>query len=132
MLRASEILPGCHKPTHAPVRAVGPATLRRRPILEIAATFVDVHHCAQAYALVDPRHYFAQLPGYRAMSGETSLTLEPVQFLPPARQIVSRPGVRVNCADCGEEIINEWETVIDGQPFCVTCAHGGWFLFLVP
>ena len=127
-----EIATGC---------AVGHRTLRIEDYGKIASTFVDVQteqalrvaprgdvrQRAYAYTPDEPRHYFAQLRGYQIMPDEALLTVEPVQLLQPIRQIVSRPGVRVNCAGCGEEIINEREIVTDGQPFCHACAQGGYY-----
>jgi len=120
---------------------VGHRTLRVEDYGKIAATFVDVvteqvlriaprldvRQRALAYAPHEPRHYFAQLRGYQVMSDEELLTVEPVQLVQPIRQIVSRPGVRVNCTGCGEEIINEREIMLDGQPFCYTCARSGYY-----
>lgn len=121
--------------------AVGHRTLRIEDYGKIAATFVDVaderalrvaprrdvRQRAYAYAPGETRHYFAQLRGYQVMPDEELVTIEPVQLVKPIRQIVSRPGVRVNCAGCGEEIINEREIVTDGQPFCYPCAQGGYY-----
>lgn len=121
--------------------AVGHRTLRVEDYGKVAATFVDVtteqavrvaprldvRQAAAAYALDEPRHYFQQLRGYQIMPDAALLTIEPVQLLRPIHQIVSRPGVRVNCAGCGEEIMNERETIVDGQPFCVACARGGYY-----
>ncbi len=120
---------------------VGRRTLCVEDYGKIAATFVavateealrvaprpDVRQRALAYAPDEPRHYFAQLRGYQVMPDDELLTVEPVQLLRSIRQIVSRPGVRVNCAGCGEEIMNEREIIVDGQPFCVTCAQGGYY-----
>jgi formylmethanofuran dehydrogenase subunit E len=127
-----EVVTGC---------AVGHRTLRIEDYGKIAATFVDVEderalriaprldvrQRAYAYAPGEPRHYFAQLRGYQIMPEEELLTIEPVQLIQPIWQIISRPGVRVNCAGCGEEIINEREIMVDGQPFCTTCAQGGYY-----
>lgn len=121
--------------------AMGHRTLRIEDYGKIAATFVDVaderalrvaprrdvRQRAYAYAPGETRHYFAQLRGYQVMPDEELVTIEAVQLVKPIRQIVSRPGVRVNCAGCGEEIINEREIVTDGQPFCYTCAQGGYY-----
>lgn len=120
---------------------VGHRTLRVEDYGKIAATFVDaqtehavriaprpdVRQRAHVYAPGEPRHYFAQLRGYQLMPDEELLAVAPVQLLRPIREIISRPGVRVNCAGCGEEIINEREIVIGGQPFCVPCARGGYY-----
>ena len=119
----------------------GHRTLRIEDYGKIAATFVDVgteqalrvtprldvRGRALAYAPDEPRHYFAQLRAYQIMPDEELLTVEPVQLLQPIHQIVSRPGVRVNCVGCGEEIINEREVIVGGQPFCATCARGGYY-----
>ncbi|MCA9913987.1 MAG: TraR/DksA C4-type zinc finger protein, partial [Anaerolineae bacterium] len=42
--------------------------------------------------------------------------------------IISRPGVRVNCDLCGEEILNEREVHLGGQTLCRACADGGYCL----
>lgn len=121
--------------------AVGHRTLRVEDYGKVAATFVDaateeavrvaprpdVRQRAAAYAPDEPRRYFQQLRGYQAMPDEDLLTIEPVQLLRPVGQLVSRPGMRVNCAGCGEEIMNEREVVVDGLPYCRACAHGGYY-----
>lgn len=38
------------------------------------------------------------------------------------RALRSRPGTRVTCAECGEEVINERELVRGGAPLCWGCA----------
>lgn len=119
----------------------GHRTLRIEDYGKIAATFVDVQtedalrvtprldvrQRAYAYAPDEPRHYFAQLSAYQVMPDEELLTIQPVQLAQPVAAIVSRPGVRVNCASCGEEIINEREVIADGQALCRSCAHGGYY-----
>ena len=62
------------------------------------------------------------------MPDEELLTIQPVQLAQPVAEIVSRPGVRVNYASCGEEIINEREIITDGQSFCYSCAYGGYYV----
>jgi formylmethanofuran dehydrogenase subunit E len=42
-------------------------------------------------------------------------------------QLISRPGVRVNCVICGEEIINEREVMVDGQTICRACAGDAYY-----
>jgi len=120
---------------------VGHRTLRIEDYGKIAATFVntqtgqalriiprlDVRERAYTYAPGESRHYFAQLQGYQVMPDDELLTIRPVQLTVPASQIISRPGVRVNCESCGEEIINEREVRIDGHVFCNTCALGGYY-----
>lgn len=119
----------------------GHRTLRVEDYGKVAATFVDVQagsalrlaprpdvrQAAQEYAPHEPRHYFAQLLGYQAMPDERLFSLTPVRLTPPVEQIVSRPGVRVTCAACGEEIINEREIVLDGLPYCRACLGQGYY-----
>jgi formylmethanofuran dehydrogenase subunit E len=115
---------------------VGHRTLRVADYGKIAATFVDVRSetavrvapqldvrgRALCYAPEETKHYYAQLVGYQNMPTEQLLSIWPVTLTTSARRLVSRAGVRVNCAGCGEEIINEREVIQDGQAFCVACA----------
>jgi len=41
-------------------------------------------------------------------------------------KLLSKPGYRVNCKICGEEIINEREVVQEGIIFCRSCAGEGY------
>ncbi len=120
---------------------VGHRTLRVEDYGKIAAVFVDVkveravrvvprldvRERAYRYASEERRHYFAQLSAYQVMPDDQLLTVEEVVLARPIAEIVSRPGVRVNCAICGEEIINEREMVVDGRPLCLHCANGGYY-----
>jgi formylmethanofuran dehydrogenase subunit E len=120
---------------------VGHRTLRVEDYGKIAATFVDVRtgravrvaprldvrERAYAYAPDEKRHYFAQLRGYQIMPDDELLTVQEVELTTPVEAIVSRPGVRVNCAVCGEEIINERETWLGGRPYCHTCLQPGYY-----
>jgi len=108
---------------------------------KVAATFVDtrtgqalriaprldVRERAYTYAPGESRHYFAQLQGYQVMPDDELLTIRPVQLTVPASKIISRPGVRVNCEGCGEEIINDREVILSGHVFCHTCALEGYY-----
>lgn len=115
---------------------VGHRTLKVVDYGKIAATFVDtrteqairmapqldVREKAWRYAPAETRHYFAQLVGYQQMPDEQLLHLQTVQLNTPLKQILSRPGVRVNCASCGEEIINEREVWRGAAAYCQPCA----------
>lgn len=116
--------------------AMGHRTLRLADYGKIAATFVDVktetavrispqpdiREKAHQYAPEEKKHYYAQLVGYQRMPDAELLTVQPVRLAQPAKQIVSRSGARVVCANCHEEIINEREIMRDGRPFCAACA----------
>lgn len=120
---------------------MGQRTLRLEDCGKVAATFVnvksgqavrvapqsDVRERAHCYAPDERRHYFAQLQAYQVMPDAELLTIRPVILTPSIEEIVSRPGVRVTCARCGEEIINERELFVDGQTVCRTCAGRGYY-----
>lgn len=120
---------------------MGHRTLRLADYGKIAATFVDVktetavriapqldvRQKALAYAPEEKKHYFAQLVGYQRMPDGELLTVQPVHLTTPIDEIVSRAGVRVNCAGCGEEIINEREIVRDERPYCTACAGPAYY-----
>ncbi len=120
---------------------VGHRTLRVEDYGKVAATFVDVQEeravriaptpdirqKAYAYAPDEPRHYFAQLRAYQIMPDEEMFTITEVALATPLAAILSRPGVRVNCDSCGEEIINEREVRRDGLILCRSCAYGGYY-----
>lgn len=121
--------------------AVHHRTLRVEDYGKVAATFVDVQtgravrisprgdvrEKALLYAPTEKRRYFAQLKAYQIMPDEELLTVQEVTLNRPVATLVSRPGVRVNCALCGEEIINEREVWVDGQCLCRTCAGEGYY-----
>jgi len=116
--------------------SVGHRTLRVEDYGKTAATFVDsqtgramrvapaldIRQQACACVPEEPRHYFAQMQAYRILPDEKLLTVIEVELTPPVEQILSRPGVRVNCAICGEEILNEREVHREGLLLCRACA----------
>lgn len=108
---------------------------------KIAATFVDtlsgqavrvtptldIRQRAYAYAPDEPRHYFAQMRAYQIMPYEEMFTIQNVFLHTPVADVISRPGVRVNCSLCGEEIINERETHRNDLLLCHTCAGQSYY-----
>ncbi len=121
--------------------SIGHRTLRVEDYGKIAATFIDVkteqtlritpkldsRQRALIHTPTESRHYFAQLQAYQTMPTNELLDIQPVRLRIPIQQIVSRAGVRVNCENCGEEIINEREIIINGQTLCRACASGGYY-----
>lgn len=119
----------------------GHRTLRVEDYGKIAATFIDtkterayriapvldVRQKAFIYAPNEPRHYFAQLQAYQVMPNADLLIMREVALTQPVSQIVSRPGLRVNCHLCGEEIINEREIKRDGLTLCRACAGNAYY-----
>lgn len=120
---------------------VGHRTLRIEDYGKTAATFVDVktgravrvaprldaRQRAYAYAPSENRHYFAQLQAYQIMPEAGLLSIQSVDLKTPVEEIVSRPGVRVNCDLCGEEIINERELRMNHFVLCRSCAGQSYF-----
>jgi len=120
---------------------VGHRTLRIEDYGKVAVTFVDtksghairvaprldLRERACTFAHNEPRHYFAQMQAYQAMPTKEMFTLQEVILNSPIEQILSRPGVRVNCDVCGEEIMNERETLCNGLILCHSCADGGYY-----
>ncbi len=126
--------------------SVGHRTLRIEDYGKVAATFVDVQtelavrvaprldvrQRAALHLLEEKRHYFAQLQAYQSMPDEELLTIQPVHLNTPVGQIVSRPGVRVNCMLCGEEIINERQVMRAGLVLCAACAGMAYYQAFEP
>ncbi len=124
--------------------SVGHRTLRVEDYGKAAATFVDtrtgnavrvtptldIRQQACACCPEESRHYFAQLQAYQIMPDEQLVTITEVQLMTPIEQIISHPGVRVECASCGEEIMNEREVIVDGQPLCHACAGESYYQLL--
>ena len=113
---------------------------------KIAATFInvktgeavrvaprlDVRQRARDYAPDEKRRYYAMLKGYQDMPEKELLTIEKVALTEPIESIVSRAGVRVNCDNCGEEIINEREILQDKHTLCIACAGVAYYKTVLP
>jgi formylmethanofuran dehydrogenase subunit E len=120
---------------------VGHRTLRVEDYGKTAAVFVDVEtgrairvvplldirQRVYAFASDEPRNYFAQMQAYQTMPDEEMFSCIEVQLSGSIEAILSRPGMRVRCAVCGEEIMNEREVHQNGKSLCHTCAYGGYY-----
>ena len=120
---------------------VGHRTLRVEDYGKTAATFVDtqtgramrvapsldIRQKAYAYAPAEPRHYFAQMQAYQIMPDNEMMTVQEVTLNTSIEQIISRPGIRVDCDVCGEEIINEREIKQNGLTLCRACAGTSYY-----
>ena len=116
-------------------------TLRVKDYGKIAVTFVDtetaeavrvapqigVRERARTYAPEHSKRYFAMLHGYQRMPTDELLTLTRVKLVRDIGDIISRAGVRVDCAACGEEIINEREQLKAGRNLCRACVGGAYY-----
>ena len=124
---------------------VGHRTLRVEDYGKVAATLVhvetghavriapalDARRKAAAWLPGEPRRYVAQLQAYQAMPDEQLLTVTRVQLAVPVAELISRPGLRVTCDLCGEEIINEREIIAGGRTLCRACAGAAYYLTAV-
>ncbi len=120
---------------------VGHRTLRLEDYGKVAATFIDTSN-GRALRLAprldvrrkaveclpgEERRYYAQLQAYQILPDEELISLQEVQLKRPLEQVLSRPGVRVVCEGCGEEIINEREVYREGMTLCKACAGEGYY-----
>lgn len=125
---------------------VGHRNLRLMDYGKVAATFVDLEtelalrivpqadarQKAHRYAPAEEKAYFAQLVGYQWMPDEELFTYQVVQLEPTAKALLSRPGRRVQCSVCGEEIINEREVRVGDQVVCQACAGQAYYVYPAP
>lgn len=123
---------------------LGHRRLRLEDYGKIAASFVDtrsgravrifphqdLRQRAAACVPQEPRHYFAQLQAYQVMPDDELLVVQEIRLHVPVEQILSRPGVRVTCDLCGEEITNERELSRNGQTLCRACAGKSYYSLL--
>lgn len=121
--------------------SVGHRTLRVEDYGKVAATFIDTHRelavrvaprldvrkKAAIYQPDEKRRYYAQLEAYQVMPDEELLSIRHVRLLTAVKDLVSRPGVRVNCTLCGEEIINQREVIRFGMTLCLPCAGSSYY-----
>ena len=120
---------------------VGHRTLRVEDYGKVAVTFVDtrtgytiriaprldIRERASAFVPNEPRHYFAQMQAYQSMPDEEMFTFTEVELLTSIEKIVSRPGMRIICGVCGEEIMNDRGILHEGVIICNTCAKMGYY-----
>ena len=120
---------------------VGRRTMRVLDFGKVAATFVDTDTLravrvyprpesrTRAYeAISEPRsRWHAQLEAYQTLPDDRLLVAQPVELTVSLAAILSRPGYRVNCEACGEEIMNEREVVLGGQVLCRGCAGQAYY-----
>jgi formylmethanofuran dehydrogenase subunit E len=120
----------------------GRRTLRVEDYGKVAATFVDIftneairlapkpdiRHRAFCYALQPDNRYQAQLEGYQVMPVDELFGVQRVRLARSVQTIMGLAGQRVNCDACGEEIINQRETLAEGHVYCKTCLDQGYYV----
>ena len=124
--------------------AVGHRTLRIEDFGKTAATFIDtqtgkavrvsptldIREKVDSYAKNNSYHYLAQLQAYQIMPDAEMFNIAQVILRNSIEEIVSRPGMRVICEKCGEEIMNEREVRKDGLSLCLSCAGESYYSLL--
>jgi formylmethanofuran dehydrogenase subunit E len=130
---------GCY--ADASGATVGHRTLRVADQGKVAAVFanvktgrairlaprLDVRLCALEYAPGIKDKYYAQLKGYQIMPEKELFTFQAVVLEPTLERLLSRPGLRAKCTQCGEEIINERQVRVEGKVVCRHCAGQGYY-----
>ncbi len=120
---------------------VGHRTLRIVDYGKVAATFIDTktetavriaphplcRERARALAPEAPNRWESYLHGYQRLPQTELLVYQPVTLKADLRKLISRAGWRANCAQCGEEIINERELRENGRVLCRACANGAYY-----
>jgi formylmethanofuran dehydrogenase subunit E len=120
---------------------LGHRTLRLMDYGKVAATFVDTqteravriwpHPAARQQATFcipnAQSRWYAQLEAYQTMPYAGLVCAAEVHLRFSIQALMSRPGLRQSCEICGEEILNERETIVDGQNLCRSCADGGYY-----
>lgn len=115
---------------------LGRRTLRLWDQGKVAATFVDTvtggavriapHPAARTRAVAAlpeaPSHWHAQLTAYATLPAADLLCAHGVTLTVDLAALISRPGLRVGCASCGEEVLNAREVVREGLVLCRRCA----------
>lgn len=120
---------------------VGNRRLRVLDFGRVAATFVDVQ-CDKAIRITPRRgirmaaqkqapdaksSWHAQLEAYQVMSDTDLLEVQQVELSIPLEKLLSKPGCKVICTACGEEIINEREVVLEEVILCRGCAGQSYY-----
>ncbi len=118
---------------------LGHRNLRLVDYGKVAATFVDTEigralrirplpaarELAHSYIPQAEDRWQAQLEAYQVMPEEKLLDVEEVTLNVHLDKIISKPGMRVVCRQCGEEVMNEREIDIEGKVVCRGCAAMG-------
>ncbi len=121
---------------------VGRRTMRVEDYGKVAATFVDsesgqglrivpqprARQLAAGYAPEAQNKWEAMLLGYQRIPDDCLFTVQVVTLAIPLEKIISRPGCRVICARCGEEVMNEREVTVGNKVLCKGCAGDSYYV----
>lgn len=71
--------------------------------------------------------WHAQLEAYQVIPDHELMAIQYVSLTVALSEILSKPGIRINCDLCGEEIINEREARNDGHILCRSFAGQAYY-----
>ena len=117
--------------------ALGHRTMKLIDYGKVAVTFVDtvtnqayrisprsgIRDLALIYAPKAETPWHAQVIAYQRMRADELLLAESVEITLCLQEIISVPGLRVNCAECGEEVMNARHVTHQGEQLCLGCAY---------
>ncbi|MCC6180044.1 MAG: TraR/DksA C4-type zinc finger protein, partial [Chloroflexi bacterium] len=83
---------------------------------------------ALAYAPDHRDRWQAQLDGYYRMPASELLLSQAVELAAPLNAILGRAGVRIECEQCGEEVMNDREVAVGGRRLCRDCSGAAYFV----
>jgi formylmethanofuran dehydrogenase subunit E len=120
---------------------VGRRTLRVLDFGKVAATLVDTassravrlapsagaRSLATVHAPSADSLWHSYLSAYQSMPDQELMRIQRVELTRSLNEILSKPGVRVRCEQCGEEIMNEREIRRDGLTLCRSCAGESYY-----
>ncbi|MGB9632614.1 MAG: FmdE family protein [Chloroflexaceae bacterium] len=118
---------------------LGRRTLRLIDLGKVAATVVDTRTgqairmhphpearvLARSYAPNARSRWHAYLEAYQIMPVAELLVARPVTLTLDLAALIGRNGIRTQCEQCGEEIINQREVLRAGRVLCPGCAGQG-------
>lgn len=121
--------------------SMGHRTMRLMDYGKVAATFVDTltgdavriapsqdaRMRAAATVPEAANRWQAQLEAYQRIPNEELFILREVKLTIDLSAIVGKPGMRVTCSECEEEILNQREVVRNGKLLCRSCAGDGYW-----
>jgi formylmethanofuran dehydrogenase subunit E len=124
---------------------VGRRTLRVEDHGKLAATFADsesgeavrivprrsARRLARKHAPEAMNKWQAYLLGYRRIPSPELFRVQSVMLNDPLEWIISKPGIRIDCDTCGEEIINERELAVNGHVLCRACAGESYYSLIM-
>ena len=82
----------------------------------------EVRRLAAASAPEAANRWQAQLAAYQMLPDEAMFRIQPVRLNLDLAALVGKAGQRVNCAECGEEILNQRAVDRNGRLLCQSCA----------